>query len=132
MIKVTEQDSINRHLEEKSIEEITKLINEDDKKVAIAIEAALPQLNSLITQVTDQLRNGGRLFYLGAGSGGRLSVLDAIELPTTYGIEKGMVYVILADGVQNAVVPLVLGAVSFVTVTPPAVSLVPVTSPVVV
>ena len=59
MIKVTEQDSLHRHLEEKPVEEITKLINGEDKKVAIAIEEALPQLNRLITKIVDQLKNGG-------------------------------------------------------------------------
>ena len=92
---------MHRHLEEKPVEEITKLINGEDKKVAIAIEEALPQLNRLITKIVDQLKNGGRMFYLGAGSGGRLSVLDAIELPTTYGVPKGMVNVILAGGINR-------------------------------
>ena len=103
MNKITEQDSIHRHLEKKSIQELTQLINEEDKKVAIAIEAALPQLNALIGKVVGQLKKGGRLFYLGAGSGGRLSVLDAIELPTTYGISRGVVNVILAGGVDRLV-----------------------------
>ncbi len=101
MNKITEQDSPHRHLEKKSVQELTKLINEEDKKVAIAVEAALPQLNALIAKVVEQLKNRGRLFYLGAGSGGRLSVLDAIELPTTYGIAKGIVNVILAGGLNR-------------------------------
>ena len=92
---------MHRHLEEKPVEELTKLINGEDKKVALAIEEALPQLNRLITKIVDQLKNGGRMFYLGAGSGGRLSVLDAIELPTTYGVPKGMVNVILAGGINR-------------------------------
>lgn len=101
MKRITEQPSQHRHLEKKSIEEITAAINSEDKLVATAIEKALPQLNKLIAAVTRKLKNGGRLFYLGAGSGGRLSVLDAIELPTTYGIPKGMVNVILAGGVDR-------------------------------
>lgn len=103
MNKITEQDSLHRHLEKKSVQELTKLINEEDQKVAVAISAALPQLNTLIEKVVEQLKKGGRLFYLGAGSGGRLSVLDAIELPTTYGIPKGIVNVILAGGVNRLV-----------------------------
>jgi len=83
MTKITEQPSAHRHLEKKSIEEITAAINNEDKIVALAVEKALPQLNKLIVAVVDKLKHGGRLFYLGAGSGGRLSVLDAIELPTT-------------------------------------------------
>lgn len=101
MQRITERPSVHRHLEEKSIEEITALINKEDQSVAIAIEQALPQINILITAIVGQLKNGGRMFYLGAGSGGRLSVLDALELPTTYGIPKGIVNVVLAGGVDR-------------------------------
>lgn len=103
MTKLTEQPSVHRHLETKSIEEITQLINQEDEKVAIAIKHALPQINRLIAAVVDKLKKGGRLFYLGAGSGGRLSVLDAIELPTTFGIPKGVVNVVLAGGIERMV-----------------------------
>src|SRR5215831_11834365 len=101
MTRITEQPSAHRHLEEKPIEEITAAINKEDKIVATAIEKALPQLNQLIKAVVDKLKHGGRMFYLGAGSGGRLSVLDVIELPTTYGIPKGMINVILAGGIDR-------------------------------
>jgi N-acetylmuramic acid 6-phosphate etherase len=101
MTKITEQPSAYRHLEKKSIEEITAAINNEDKIVALAVEKALRQLNKLIVAVVDKLKHGGRMFYLGAGSGGRLSVLDAIELPTTYGIPKGVVNVILAGGIDR-------------------------------
>jgi len=101
MTRITEQPSTHRHLEEKSIEEITSAINTEDKIVAVAIEKALPQLNRLIAAIVNKLKLGGRMFYLGAGSGGRLSVLDAIELPTTYGIPKGIVNVILAGGIDR-------------------------------
>jgi N-acetylmuramic acid 6-phosphate etherase len=103
MTRITEQPSLYRHLEKMSVEELTANINKEDKKVAMAIEKALPQLNELITAIVAKLEDGGRMFYLGAGSGGRLSVLDAIELPTTYGIEKGIVNVILAGGVDRLV-----------------------------
>lgn len=100
-IRITESPSPYRHLEEKSIQEITSFINEEDNKVAPAVRAAMPQLNRLIAVVVDKIRQGGRLFYVGAGSGGRLSVLDVIELPTTYGVEKGVFNVILAGGVDR-------------------------------
>lgn len=103
MLKITEQPSPHRHLEKKSVSEITKLINGEDKKVAEAIELALPAINKLIDQIVLKLSSGGRMFYLGAGSGGRLSVLDAIELPTTFGVPKGMVEVILAGGKERLV-----------------------------
>src|SRR6202000_2109381 len=90
-----------RHLETRSVEEITALINAEDARVATAIQAALPAVNSLIDAIVRSLRAGGRMFYIGAGSGGRLSVLDVIELPTTYGIDKGVVNTILAGGIPR-------------------------------
>ncbi|MBS1751165.1 MAG: N-acetylmuramic acid 6-phosphate etherase [Bacteroidetes bacterium] len=103
MTRITEQPSLFRHLEKMTVEELTANINNEDKKVAIAIEKALPQLNILIKTIVEKLKSGGRMFYLGAGSGGRLSVLDVIELPTTYGIEKGLVNVILAGGLEHLI-----------------------------
>lgn len=103
MTRITEQPSPYRHQENMSVEEITASINREDQTVPLAIEKALPQLNPLIKAIVAKLQEGGRLFYLGAGSGGRLSVLDAIELPTTFGIPKGMVEVILAGGVERLV-----------------------------
>ena len=101
MDKITEQPSPHRNLELKSIAEITALINEEDKKVAGAIQIVLPKINQLIEVIVQKLNTGGRMFYLGAGSGGRLSVLDAIELPTTFGIPKNIVQVILAGGKER-------------------------------
>jgi N-acetylmuramic acid 6-phosphate etherase len=95
-----------RDLEKKSIQELTASINAEDKTVALAIEKELPKINALIEAIVNKLESGGRLFYLGAGSGGRLSVLDVIELPTTYGVEPGMVDVILAGGKENLVLAL--------------------------
>lgn len=103
MTSITEQPSKYRNLEKLSVEEITTHINNEDKTVALAIEKALPSLNALISKIVEKLKTGGRLFYLGAGSGGRLSVLDAIELPTTYGVSPDMVNVILAGGVEHLI-----------------------------
>lgn len=103
MTKFTEQPSKYNHLEQKSIEELTTSINQEDKTVPLAVEKALPEIQELIKAITAKLKSGGRLFYVGAGSGGRLSVLDVIELPTTYGIEKGRVNAVLAGGVDNLV-----------------------------
>lgn len=103
MDRITEQPSLNRHLETKSIDELVLAINEEDKKVALAIEKALPQVSKLIHAIVEKLEAGGRMFYIGAGSGGRLSVLDVIELPTTYGLPKGIINVILAGGVDHLV-----------------------------
>lgn len=98
MIKITEQPSRHRHLENMTVEEITAAINGEDKTVSLAIEEILPSLNAMIGTIVEKIKSGGRLFYLGAGSGGRLSVLDVIELPTTYGVNPGVFNVILAGG----------------------------------
>ncbi|WP_270087432.1 N-acetylmuramic acid 6-phosphate etherase [Sphingobacterium sp. SYP-B4668] len=101
MDRITEQSSLHRDLEKKSIDELISAINNEDKTVAFAIEKALPQVSRLIAAIVEKLQMGGRMFYIGAGSGGRLSVLDVIELPTTYGIPKGVLNVILAGGVDH-------------------------------
>lgn len=101
--RITEGPSPHRHLEEKSIAEITSLINEEDARVAKAVKAALPMLNPLIAAVVETIKQGGRVFYVGAGSGGRLAVLDIIELPTTFGIPRGIFNVVLAGGVDRLV-----------------------------
>jgi N-acetylmuramic acid 6-phosphate etherase len=101
MERITEMPSPYRDLESKTVEELVGYINAEDHRVAPAIKQALPQLTRLIERIVSQLQAGGRLFYVGAGSGGRLSVLDVIELPTTYGVEKGIFNVILAGGVDR-------------------------------
>ncbi|MGX5817224.1 N-acetylmuramic acid 6-phosphate etherase [Chitinophaga lutea] len=103
MLKVTEEPSRYRHLEKMTIEELTANINREDQLVALAVEKALPSLNTLIHAVVDKLKQGGRMFYLGAGSGGRLSVLDVIEMPTTYGVPKGLLNAVLAGGADKLV-----------------------------
>src|SRR5690606_262298 len=106
MTRITEQPSRHNQLEKKSIEELTQLINQEDKSVPLAIEKALPAIQKLIRAIVEKLQAGGRMFYLGAGSGGRLSVLDVIELPTTYGIEPGQFNAVLAGGLENLVLAL--------------------------
>ena len=103
MTRITEQRGPYGNLETRAVSELTALINAEDKKVALAIEAVLPDLNRLIEKIVAVLEKGGRLFYVGAGSGGRLSVLDMIELPTTFGIERGLVEVILAGGLDKLI-----------------------------
>lgn len=103
MTKITEEASLYKHLEQMSVEELTKNLNKEDKTVALAIEKALPELNVLISTIINKIENGGRLFYVGAGSGGRLSVLDAIELPTTFGVSSDLFNVILAGGKEHLI-----------------------------
>jgi N-acetylmuramic acid 6-phosphate etherase len=103
MIRITEEASKYRNLEKMSVEELTSNLNKEDKTVALAIEKALPQLNTLISTIVSKIEQGGRLFYVGAGSGGRLSVLDVIELPTTYGVSPELFNVILAGGKEHLI-----------------------------
>lgn len=100
--KTTEQDSNYNNLEEMSIHEIITYINNEDKTVPLAVEKALPQIEALIKQVVPKLKNGGRLFYLGAGTSGRLGILDASECPPTFGVSHELVIGIIAGG-DNAI-----------------------------
>ncbi len=97
-VRVTEQPSPYRHLEKMPILEIITSINNEDKTVAYAIEKKLPEIEKLIAAITDKMLAGGRLFYVGAGTSGRLGILDASECPPTYGVPFGMVTGIIAGG----------------------------------
>lgn len=97
-VKTTEQPSKYRHLEKMTVAEIVTHINEEDKKVAIAVEAALPQITRLIEATADRMLAGGRLFYIGAGASGRTGVLDASECPPTFGVPQSLVTGIIAGG----------------------------------
>ncbi len=106
MNKVTEQPSLYRDLETKSVEDLTLGLITEYKKIALAIETAKPQLDALISAVVEKVKAGGRMIYLGAGTGGRLSVLDVVELPTTYGMEDDTISAVLAGGVDKLVLAL--------------------------
>lgn len=97
-IKVTESPSLYRHLEQMSVEEILLHINEEDKKVPIAVEKALPQIGELVNAIADKMLAGGRLFYIGAGTSGRLGIVDASECPPTFGVPHGLVIGLIAGG----------------------------------
>ncbi|MTG98605.1 MULTISPECIES: N-acetylmuramic acid 6-phosphate etherase [Myroides] len=96
--KITEQASVHNDLEKKSISELLHIINEEDHSVPMAIKKALPQIENAIKQVVFQLKKGGRLFYIGAGTSGRLGILDASECPPTYGVSPDLVIGIIAGG----------------------------------
>ena len=97
--RITEQSSLYEHLEKMSVAELTAHINEENKKVALAIEEALPAINQLISAIEGQLKKGGRLFYAGCGTGGRLATLDTIEVQNTYGIDGSQIQAIFPGGI---------------------------------
>jgi N-acetylmuramic acid 6-phosphate etherase len=96
--KITEQPSHYDHLERMSVAELLQHINDEDLRVAEAVRRALPQIEALVTAVEPRMRRGGRLFYVGAGTSGRLGVLDASELPPTFGVSPDWVVGIIAGG----------------------------------
>ena len=96
--KVTEEESRYDDLEKMSIHEILTDINQEDKMVPEAVEKAIPQLELLVAAVTDKLLAGGRLFYMGAGTSGRLGILDASEIPPTYGMPFDLIIGLIAGG----------------------------------
>jgi N-acetylmuramic acid 6-phosphate etherase len=98
MNKTTEADSYYNNLESMSVQELLKNMNQEDKSVPLAVEKAIPQIEKLVEVIVDKMREGGRLFYLGAGTSGRLGILDASECPPTYGIEHGRVVGLIAGG----------------------------------
>ena len=86
--KITEQPSHFDHLERMTAGELLRHINEEDHRVAEAVRRAIPQIQALVEAIEPRMQRGGRLFYLGAGTSGRLGVLDASELPPTFGVPE--------------------------------------------
>lgn len=104
--KITEQTSLYNDLEKKQVEEILTDINTEDQKVALAVKKNIPQIAKLVKLIVTRMKCGGRIFYMGAGTSGRLGVLDASELPPTFGIPKSLVIGLIAGGdtaLRNAV-----------------------------
>jgi len=97
-IKTTEQSSKYEHLEQMSVQELLFNINQEDQTVAVAVQKALPQIEIVITEVVKKLKLGGRLFYIGAGTSGRLGIVDASECPPTFGVAFDLVNGIIAGG----------------------------------
>ena len=98
--RITEQSLLYDHLEQMSVAELTANINTENKKVALAVEEALPAINSLISVIEQRVKNGGRLFYAGCGTGGRLATLDTIEVQNTYGIDGTQIQAIFPGGIE--------------------------------
>jgi N-acetylmuramic acid 6-phosphate etherase len=99
MLPITEQENPNTaNIDQVSTLEAAKLINNEDKLVASAVEKVLPQVASAIDKIVERLQNGGRLFYIGTGTSGRLGVLDASECPPTFGVSPDLIQGIIAGG----------------------------------
>lgn len=96
--RITEQASNHNDLELKTTEELLRGMNAEDKTVPIAVEKAIPQITLLVDAIVEKLKQGGRLFYIGAGTSGRLGILDASECPPTYGVSPDVVIGIMAGG----------------------------------
>ncbi len=97
-IKTTEQDSNYNHLEKMTISQLLTNINNEDKQVPLAVEKAIPEIEKLTQKIVEKLKTGGRLFYIGAGTSGRLGVLDASECPPTFGVPHELVVGLIAGG----------------------------------
>ncbi|MBC7863272.1 MAG: N-acetylmuramic acid 6-phosphate etherase [Bacteroidia bacterium] len=97
-VKTTESDSSYNHLEKMKVKDLLLNMNREDKTVAHSVERSIPQIEKIVNAIVKKVKNGGRLFYLGAGTSGRLGIVDASECPPTYGIEHGKVIGIIAGG----------------------------------
>ncbi|HET8830191.1 MAG TPA: N-acetylmuramic acid 6-phosphate etherase [Pelobium sp.] len=96
--EVTEQDSLYNNLEHKSTSEILRNINQEDQTIPNAVEKVIPQIEAFVDKATERMKVGGRLFYIGAGTSGRLGILDASECPPTFGVPFDLVVGIIAGG----------------------------------
>lgn len=97
-VKITEQPSHYDHLEQMSVMEILQHINEEDAVVAEAVRKVIPKVCALVEAIVPRMKQGGRLFYVGAGTSGRLGILDASELPPTFGVPETWVVGLIAGG----------------------------------
>lgn len=98
MESTTEKDSLYNDLEKMPVAALLRGINEQDQTVAKSVETAIPQIESLVNRLCEGLKQGGRLFYIGSGTSGRLGVVDASEIPPTFGMEPGIVVGLIAGG----------------------------------
>src|SRR4051812_43804010 len=105
-IRITEQSSKYRHLEKMPIGELLANMNNEDKAVPFAIEKVIPDIEKLVNAISDKMLAGGRLFYIGAGTSGRLAVVDASECPPTFGVPATLVTGIIAGGKKAMTQPV--------------------------
>ena len=98
MTKITESDSIYSHLEKMSTNDLLKNINNEDQTVAKSVKKIIPKIESLVNLIVPKIKKGGRLFYIGAGTSGRLGVVDASECPPTFGVDDNLIIGLIAGG----------------------------------
>ena len=98
MEKTTESSSLYNNIENMKLDDLLKNINHEDKKVANAVHHAIPNISKLIKIIVQKINNGGRLFYIGSGTSGRLGILDASECPPTFGVSQDLVVALIAGG----------------------------------
>ena len=98
MISITESPSNFQHLDKMPVHELLAGINQEDSKIHSVVEKVIPQIEVLIEQILRRMQSGGRVFYLGAGTSGRLGVLDASEIPPTFGVSRGIIIGLIAGG----------------------------------
>lgn len=96
--RITEQSSNHNHLEKMTVLELLGNINIEDHSVPVAVEKSIPQIEAFVKQALQKMKAGGRLFYIGAGTSGRLGIVDASECPPTFGVDHGVVIGIMAGG----------------------------------
>lgn len=99
-MNITESSSNYNDLEKMSVHDLLEGIHNEDKKVLPAIEKVIPQIEKLVIEIVPRVKKGGRLFYIGAGTSGRLGILDASEIPPTFGVDYGLVIGLIAGGDQ--------------------------------
>ncbi|TAL63070.1 MAG: N-acetylmuramic acid 6-phosphate etherase [Bacteroidetes bacterium] len=98
MKKITESDSRYNHLEKRKVRNLLANINREDRKVPLAVAKEIPKIEKLVKVMIEKMKKGGRLFYIGAGTSGRLGIVDASECPPTYGVPQGLVVGLIAGG----------------------------------
>jgi N-acetylmuramic acid 6-phosphate etherase len=98
MVSITESPSVFQHLDQMSVNELLTGMNQEDAKVPLMIKKIIPQIENLINRILERMPSGGRVFYLGAGTSGRLGVLDASEIPPTFGVSPGIIIGLIAGG----------------------------------
>ena len=96
--KITESDSKYDNLENKSLKNLLEIINFEDQSVALSVNKKITEIEKLIEKIINQLQLGGRLFYIGSGTSGRLGIVDASECPPTFGVSSDLITGIIAGG----------------------------------